>query len=267
MENISTFFWPDDLDILPRKTNKQTNKQTKNRNKKKKPGKYGFVDKIIDGIRVEVSTVSIKISTLGNSPAKSVGPWTPPYISIDVRDIVIFTTNSRWMVLYFTENRPLFILCLIFPKKKKKKKIVDLKLALPKFSGAGTGSKEGFVYKVARLGSVNFSLIPQYKSAASSPVHILKKFPITMKITMRKRALDRKLMGMHLELIIDHINIELSKMDLQTIIHTLLGIQNATSRSDLIKRKLDFLQQFAPKPQATPISQPEAASALSSTST
>eukprot|EP01027_Heterolobosea_sp_BB2_P010214 GEZU01015015.1.p1 GENE.GEZU01015015.1~~GEZU01015015.1.p1 ORF type:complete len:247 (-),score=47.44 GEZU01015015.1:12-752(-) len=107
--------------------------KTKTDKTAKKAAAYGYVDKIIDGIRVEINSISIIISTLGSTPSRSIGPWTPPILSIQIADVALYTTNGRW-------------------------RIVDLKDALPKFTGKG----EGFVYKYGKCGSLSVSLIPQY---------------------------------------------------------------------------------------------------------
>jgi hypothetical protein len=70
--------------------------------------KYGFVERLIDGLRIQINQVIVTVSTLGNHPGTTPGEWTPHSIQIKISDLVIATTDSHW-------------------------KIVDLKYSVPKF--------------------------------------------------------------------------------------------------------------------------------------
>eukprot|EP01094_Clydonella_sp_ATCC50884_P019839 TRINITY_DN3972_c0_g1_i1.p1 TRINITY_DN3972_c0_g1~~TRINITY_DN3972_c0_g1_i1.p1 ORF type:complete len:1265 (-),score=322.50 TRINITY_DN3972_c0_g1_i1:137-3823(-) len=79
---------------------------------KGKPGSYGFVEQMIDGLRIDVRQVKVSVDTVGKYKVAEKGAWTPPKAELLVKNIALYTTNSRWEVVdlkkarEFNDNRP-----------------------------------------------------------------------------------------------------------------------------------------------------------------
>lgn len=79
---------------------------------KGQPGSYGFVEQIIDGVRVDVRQVKVSVETVGKYKVEQKGEWTPPRAVLLIKGIALYTTNSRWEVVdlkkarEFNDNRP-----------------------------------------------------------------------------------------------------------------------------------------------------------------
>jgi hypothetical protein len=60
-------------------------------------GKYKADDRIGDGLTVEIKQLRVVIKTRGlYKQAPMGGPWTPPVMRMDFRDVSFFATDSRW---------------------------------------------------------------------------------------------------------------------------------------------------------------------------
>jgi hypothetical protein len=76
--------------------------------------KYGFIERLIDGLRIQITNVIVTVSTLGNHPGTSTGLWTPHSIQLSIHDLVIATTDQHWRLVdlkysvpKYESNKPL----------------------------------------------------------------------------------------------------------------------------------------------------------------
>lgn len=60
---------------------------------------YGFTDRIIDGLSLRLKTFEARIFTLGTSPSKVYGEWTPPYILFSANNFFLRTTDKDFKPL------------------------------------------------------------------------------------------------------------------------------------------------------------------------
>ncbi|EFC40977.1 hypothetical protein NAEGRDRAFT_80886 [Naegleria gruberi] len=190
--------------------------------------KYGFVDRIIDGLKIVVNRVEINIKTLGPIPSTQIGPYTPHVLQILVKGFTLQTTDYRF------------------------KPVPDLKQAIPKVD------KNPFVW-VHRMGtieSISISLIPSsvfsstgIKSTPSAnsflpnsdPIKLLNDITCNIFITMKKRAVtvgkQSSLLSINAEIILPKIAITLRQDDIKALIRVLLAFKSASARQDLIQPK------------------------------
>ncbi|KAG2370910.1 hypothetical protein C9374_013745 [Naegleria lovaniensis] len=196
--------------------------------------KYGFVDRIIDGIKIVVNWVEINVKTLGQIPSTTIGPYTPHVLQILVKGFSLQTTDYRF------------------------KPVTDLKLAIPKVE-----KNHPFVW-VHRLGSVesiSISLIPSLSFYPSNqkkpstfvplpPIRLLDDIYCQMFITMKKRAVtvgkQSSLLSVTAEIVLPRIAITLRQEDIKGLISVLLAFKAASAREDL-KQPKDVLSTYVKK--------------------
>ncbi|KAF0974610.1 hypothetical protein FDP41_006642 [Naegleria fowleri] len=196
--------------------------------------KYGFVDRIIDGIKIVVNWVEINVKTLGQIPSTVIGPYTPHVLQILVKGFSLQTTDYRF------------------------KPVTDLKIAIPKVE-----KNHPFVW-VHRLGSVesiSISLIPSLSFYPSNqkkpptfvplpPIRLLEDIYCQMFITMKKRAVtvgkQSSLLSVTAEIVLPRIAITLRQEDIKGLISVLLAFKAASAREDL-KQPKDVLSTYVKK--------------------
>lgn len=57
-------------------------------------GAYGFLDRIVDNLTIDIEGVTIDFQTLGRFKTRRVGPWTPPLLQIQLRHLRIVSVDE-----------------------------------------------------------------------------------------------------------------------------------------------------------------------------
>lgn len=208
--------------------------------------KYGFIEKLIDGVSIEVKRVTILIKTLGPNPSLVIGDWTPPVLKVELSDFKMVATNASWNV-------------------------VDLKYALPKFDRANPVLT---LYKKGTMKSLSVHLLhplnaerygaPPVRSNLSShqqqqyqqqhqqqqrtqsqyrDVTIVEHVSAMIKIMHKKKAIGGKPLDAVIDVLVGDISVSLTQFDLSYVIRLLMGVQAAATRQDLIGPHIEFMKK------------------------
>lgn len=57
-------------------------------------GAYGFVDRIVDNLSIDIEGVTVEFQTRGRFKTRRVGPWTPPLLQIQLRHLRIVSVDE-----------------------------------------------------------------------------------------------------------------------------------------------------------------------------
>ncbi|KAL9649666.1 hypothetical protein ABK040_003343 [Willaertia magna] len=196
---------------------------------------YGFIDRIIDGVKIIVNWIEINVKTLGPYPSTIVGDFTPHTLQVLVKGFSLQTTDYRFRT------------------------VTDLKHAIPKVNTAT--SSFVWVHKLGLIDSISISLIPQTQGSIQpiignnkqpnktfnqqqqkGVIPILSNINCQIFITMKKKAITvggtSSMLGINVEIVIPKINIVLKQQDIQSLIRVLVAVNLASKREDLKQNNL-----------------------------
>lgn len=160
---------------------------------------YGFVEKIIDGITIEIDEIHAEVVTRGTYKTAEAGPWTPPRLVVDIRDVSCVTTNERW-------------------------EAVDLRQA----RDYNKDKPEICVFKALSVGSFNVEL---HAWNGERIVPLVTNLHVRLNVVLKKR-LDNQITGVSIHVRIDGLQL-LVKMQDVTLLHAILtGLSGAMNRRD-----------------------------------
>ena len=60
--------------------------------------KYGLLEKIIDGLRIEIDSIRVSLATMGKYKTDERGSWTPPTLVLEVKHFCYYSTDENWKV-------------------------------------------------------------------------------------------------------------------------------------------------------------------------
>lgn len=163
-----------------------------------KESSYGFFEKIVDGIRIEVAELYASITTVGKFKIADKGIWTPPKAHVKVTNVAAYTTNSKW-------------------------EVVDLK----KCREFNKDRKEIYVFKELTVGGVQ----AWCDGPKGERIDIINKLPITTHVTIRKQ-LDNKVLGISAHVIVNELRMNLKLEHLASLISMGDGLTTALARPD-----------------------------------
>lgn len=64
--------------------------------KEQEASKRGFAAKLIEGLQLEINELQLSIQTLGKDKSGVIGPSSPPLLKLQVKNILVQSTNSKW---------------------------------------------------------------------------------------------------------------------------------------------------------------------------
>eukprot|EP00762_Andalucia_godoyi_P002557 ANDGO_03327.mRNA.1 Vacuolar protein sorting-associated protein 13a len=170
--------------------------------------KKGIVDKIVDGLRIQVASLEILVKLRGVSC---------PTMQLVAREFMVCTTNSDWNVVDLRECR----------KENK-------------------GRSETIVYKIARCSRISATICPL--DASVSPLEILRSVGASWKIKRKMRTFGLDLLSQQIETILeDTVKIhcgELQWLQLSLFVRSIrecfgrqLSDQSSTKDSETVLRQ------------------------------
>eukprot|EP01028_Stygiella_incarcerata_P001313 TRINITY_DN12167_c0_g1_i1.p1 TRINITY_DN12167_c0_g1~~TRINITY_DN12167_c0_g1_i1.p1 ORF type:complete len:1595 (-),score=481.25 TRINITY_DN12167_c0_g1_i1:91-4875(-) len=172
--------------------------------KKVKPKKYGFSDKIGDGMRMEINRVSVFIRSRGRyRTVERDGIWVPPMMVVNIQQISTYTTNEDW-------------------------EEVDLTKALPKYHKAVPIIK---VYKVSKC----YGTTVRVRDVRGNESILVDNVPSTVKIEIQKKAFGGMPTSIFLDVFMDAMKMHLNEIDLRRTMHCMDGLVHCILRNDPIE--------------------------------
>lgn len=202
--------------------------------KKSVPVAYGFLDRIVDALSVEVNRVCIAFKALGNIKTDKIGPWTPPILLAELCGIRFNNTNHNGAEVELDEclrvratKRP-----IIFVYKKLDVKYLSLYLINP-YEWASLS--ESLIHKGKVPNGINQTDIDSSSNKKYVSFRILDRVPFKILMCMRKRLDNNFLLGIEISIVLESVKITLHQDLFSIIFHFVIGLFYCLFRDDVIE--------------------------------
>jgi hypothetical protein len=200
--------------------------------KKSVPIPYGFLDRVVDALSVEVNRVCIAFKALGNIKTDKIGPWTPPILLAELCGIRFNNTNHNGAEVELDEclrvratKRP-----IIFVYKKLDVKSISLYLINPY---EWSSVSESLIHKGKVPNVINNT--DTHSSNKYVSFQILDRVPFKILMCMRKRLDNNFLLGIEISIVLETVKITLRQDLFSVIFHFVIGLFYCLFRDDVIE--------------------------------
>ena len=200
--------------------------------KKAASARYGFLDRVLDSLSVEVNRITVAFLTLGRMKSNSCGPWTPPVLLLEFSGARIFCTNHNGAETELNEclrvrptKRP-----MLFAYKKFEVEKACVHLINPElwFSIADKLLREMSAANIHKLKLDG-------KGRGFVSLQIVSDIPLKINMCMRKRMDNNLLLGLEIAIVIDVIKINIRRQHLSELLHFAAGLYYCLFRLDVIE--------------------------------
>lgn len=207
--------------------------------KKSATSKYGFLDRVLDSVSVEVNRITIAFLTLGRTKATTFGAWTPPVLLLECSRARLFCTNHNGVEAELNE-------CFRIRTTKRPLLFVYKKLAVEKVSVYLVNPEIWFSVCDALIKDTSAANIDKLKLDGHGRGYVSRQIvgdtPVKIMICMRKRVDNNLLLGFELHVTIDTIEMKIRKQQLKELIHLVVGLYYCLLRQDALE------EVFGPDP-------------------
>eukprot|EP01101_Sappina_pedata_P010017 TRINITY_DN6205_c0_g1_i1.p1 TRINITY_DN6205_c0_g1~~TRINITY_DN6205_c0_g1_i1.p1 ORF type:complete len:1208 (-),score=491.63 TRINITY_DN6205_c0_g1_i1:84-3707(-) len=160
-------------------------------------GSYGMVDRIIDGIKIDVDMIHITVDTLGTIKAKVKPTWKPPKMILELSGVSFDTTNENW-------------------------RAVDLKEAREYNK---SGSEFVYIFKQLQIQAISVNIL-----STTECIQLLNNMPLAVNVTMKKLQQENTLVGISAEVVLDKMKLSVSVDQLAVLVSFALCISSCFQR-------------------------------------
>jgi hypothetical protein len=229
--------------------------------------KYGFMDRVLDCLSLEVNQITVAFRTLGKIKSSAVGPWTPPVLVLELAGGRWFCTNHNGVEVELNEcirirngRRPLLFLYKRLEVARASVYVVNpetwSQVSDELIHGSGTllhllrskppPERTGRGYVAHRLvhdlplqvGGCSCCLDSLARMSASlivTPPHPLHLHPTQLEMCFRKRVDNNVLLGLELAFILGSVKVTVAEQYVAEIAHFVVGIHYCLFRRDAVE--------------------------------
>jgi len=220
------------VEIMKKPQNDDNNNTKDN---KKPSAKYGYFDRIIDCMSLELNKIYIGFRTLGRNKTDKIGPWTPPVILVELCGNRFFCTNNNGVEVELDEclrvrptKRPVLFLYKTFNVKRFNCWLINPELwfsvADELIAGNGMESVSNNSHSKFPHGTRGYCF---YKMIDNLPLQYL--------VCMRKRLDNNFLLGFELTIVMDEVKVSIRQQILAEFLHACVGISYCLFREDVVE--------------------------------
>lgn len=197
--------------------------------------KYGFTDRVLDSITVEINKVFIAFRTLGRLKTNISGDWRPPVLLLEILGNRYYSTNHNGIETELEE-------CFRIRTSKRSILFVYKRLTLRKVAAYLINPEIWDEVSVKlTTGSFHNDYVSEINKEWSKGTReyaaytIFKNLHLDANICIRKRLDKNITLGLETAYLMENVTIFLNQNALKELIHLLIGISYSISRKDVIE--------------------------------
>ena len=239
LKNKPIIFFIDRLFIEIAEVPEIIKKSSRKATRKGATSKYGFLDRVLDSVSVEVNRITVAFLTLGRMKATSFGAWTPPVLLLECSLARLYCTNHNGLEVELNEcfrvrttKRPLLFIYKKFAVERSSIYLVNPELWTSICDALMKGTMAEDITKLTLDGHRRGYVSQQIVSHA----------PLQIMICMRKRVDKNLLLGFELQVTLETIKIRIREQQLTELIHLVVGLYYCLLRQDALE------EVFGPDP-------------------
>ena len=156
-------------------------------------GSYGFADRIVDNLMIEIELIKIHVQIWGKFKTKRPGPWTPPELQIRMEHMKVMAVDE-----YGHEATPDQV-----------------------WAHNRMGMKNFMLYKKIS-GEVHVKVVDAMTGQA---VHLISHLKFENQMAIKRRLRDGAILGIQSDLTIPSVNIEIEATDVPILAHLITATQ------------------------------------------
>lgn len=205
-----------------------------NKDNKKNQSKYGYFDRIIDCISLELNKIYIGFRTLGRNKTVKIGDWTPPVLLAELAGNRFFCTNHNGVEVDLDEclrvrptKRPVLFLYKKFNVKRFNCWLINPELWFSVADELIAGNGMEGVSNNGHKNSTHTRGYCFYKMIDNLPLQYL--------LCMRKRLDNNFLLGIELTIVMDEVKVSIRQQILTEFLHACVGISYCLFREDVVE--------------------------------
>lgn len=218
-----------------------TKQQRSHEEAKKQSGKYGYINRILDAVSLQVNKVFIGYRTLGKLKTASVGPWTPPVLLIELSGNRYFSTNERSVEAELddcfrihTSKRQTLFVYKKFESKKASMYLVEPSVWFEVVDELTADNK---------LANRDFyRYIRNLKLQGHTRGYVISKIgstPLDFLFCMRKRMDNCMMLGLEMSIILHNLNFSMRQSMFSEFLSLILGVGYSLFRKDAVEQVYD----------------------------